>query len=216
MTIRVFLADDHAVVRDGLRLILDARPDITVIGDAADGREAVRQVAELRPDVVVMDISMPGLNGIEATRQIRGNCPSVKVIVLSMHDSPEYVFQAMKAGAQGYLLKESAGREVVAAVRSVYMGLRHLSHKIVAVVIDDYLEHRKRPVKSPLARLSGREREILQLIAEGKTTKETAEMLSLSQKTIETYRHRLMQKLKITDVAGLIKFAIRHGITSIG
>ncbi len=215
MAITVFLADDHAVVRDGLRLILDAQPGITVVGDAADGRGAVRQVVELKPDIVVMDIAMPEMNGIEATAQMRQVCPSVRVVILSMYASPEYVIQALKAGANGYVLKESAGKEVVSAVRNVFLGVRYLSRKIVDVIIDDYLDHPKTGAKSPLTRLSGREREILHLIAEGKTTKEIGKMLSVSQKTIETYRYRLMKKLRITDVAGLVKFAIRHGITSV-
>jgi DNA-binding NarL/FixJ family response regulator len=216
MKIRVFLADDHAVVRDGLRLILEAQEDITVVGEAADGHQAVDQVLKLKPDIVLMDIAMPKLNGIEATQQILKSCPSVKVVILSMHSSSEHISRALRAGALGYLLKESAGKEVVKAVKTVYLGQRYLCQKISESVIDDYIDLQEAaPGRSPLTRLSPREREILQLVAEGKTTKEIAGMLYLSTKTIETYRSRLMVKLGINDVPGLVKFAIQHGITSL-
>jgi DNA-binding NarL/FixJ family response regulator len=216
MKIRVFIADDHAVVRDGLRLILEAQEDITVVGEAADGHQAVDQVLKLKPDIVLMDIAMPKLNGIEATQQILKSCPSVKVVILSMHSSSEHISRALRAGALGYLLKESAGKEVVKAVKTVYLGQWYLCQKISESVIDDYIDLQEAaPGRSPLTRLSPREREILQLVAEGKTTKEIAGMLYLSTKTIETYRSRLMVKLGINDVPGLIKFAIQHGITSL-
>ena len=213
MPISVFLADDHAVVRDGLRFLLEAQPDIKVIGDAANGRDAVRQVAQLRPDVVVMDIAMPELNGIEAARQIGEVCPSAQVIILSMHSTAEHIFQALQAGARGYLLKESAGIEVVNAVRAVHAGHRYLSQKISDKMIDDYVRQRRAAAKSPLARLSRCEREILQLVVEGKSSAEIASILFLSRKTVETYRSRLMQKLSISDLPGLVKFAIQHGLT---
>jgi DNA-binding NarL/FixJ family response regulator len=214
MSITVFLADDHAVVRDGLRFLLEAQNDIEVVGDAPNGRDAVRQVAQLRPDVAVVDIAMPDLNGIEATRQIREICPSTQVIILSMHSTTEHVFRALQAGARGYLLKESAGVEVVNAVRAVHAGRRHLSEKISDQVIDDYMRQREAvEAESPLARLSPREREILQLVVEGKSSAEIAGVLSLSPKTVETYRSRLMQKLGISDLPGLVKFAIQHGLT---
>jgi len=213
MSITVFLADDHAVVRDGLRLLLEAQGDIRVVGDAANGREAVHQVAQLRPDVVIMDIAMPELNGIEATRQIHEACPSAQVVVLSMHYTTEHIFRALQAGARGYLLKESAGIEVVNAVRTVHTGHRYLSQKISDKVIDDYVRQREAAgARSPLARLSPREREILQLVAEGKSSAEIAGLLSLSPKTVETYRSRLMRKLGIRDLAGLIKFAVLKGL----
>ena len=211
--IRVFLADDHAVVRDGLRFLLEAQRDIKVVGDAADGRDAVRQVQQLCPDVVVMDIAMPELNGIEAARQISETCPSAQVVILSMHSTAEHIFQALQAGARGYLLKESAGIEVVNAVRAVHAGRRYLSQRISDKMIDDYVRQREAVAKSPLARLSPREREILQLVVEGKSSAEIAAILSLSSKTVETYRSRLMRKLGISDLPGLVKFAIQHGLT---
>jgi len=214
MAIKVFLADDHAIVRDGLRSILEAQTDITVIGDAANGRQAVQQVKKLRPDVVVMDIVMPELNGIEATKKIRQGCPATRVIILSMHGSTEHIYQALKAGAHGYLLKESAGAEVVSAVRAVHAGRRYLCEKIDEVLIDDYLNHRESSeTKTPLERLSQREREILHLVVEGKSSVEIAKILYLSPKTVETYRSRLMQKLNISDLPSLVKFAIQHGLT---
>ena len=214
MSITVFLADDHAVVRDGLRFLLEAQHDIRVIGDVANGREAVRQVARLCPDVVVMDIAMPELNGIEAARKIGQVCLSTQVIILSMHSITEHIFRALQAGARGYLLKESAGIEVVNAVRAVHADRRYLSQKISDGLVDDYVRQRQAAeAKSPLARLSPREREVLQLVVEGKSSAEIADILSLSLKTVETYRSRLMHKLGISDLPGLVKFAIQHGLT---
>lgn len=216
MTITVFLVDDHAVVRDGLRLLLEAQDNIKVIGDAANGREAVQQVEQLHPDVVVMDIAMPELNGIEATRQIREACPSAQVIVLSMHATTEHIFRALQAGARGYLLKESAGVEVINAVRTVHAGHRYLSQKISDKVVDNYVRQREAAETTiPLARLSPRERQILQLVVEGESSAEIASALSLSRKTVETYRSRLMRKLGISDLPSLVKFAIRQGLTSL-
>ena len=163
-----------------------------------------------------MDIAMPELNGIEATRQISEACPAVKVIILSMHDSSEHIYQALKAGAKGYLLKESAGKEVVTAVRAVSSGRRYLSDRIEEMVIEDYvLQRDAAPQKSPLDKLSDRERQILQLVVEGKSSTEISEILFLSPKTVDTYRSRLMQKLGIRDLPGLVKFAIQHGLTSV-
>lgn len=216
MSISVYIADDHAVVRDGLKILLNEQPDIEVVGDAADGREAVRQVAELTPDVVLMDINMPELNGIEATHQIMEGSPSTNVVILSMFATQEHIFRALQAGARGYLLKESAGVEVVQAVREVMSGRRYLSPKISEDVIDDYLRLRSRATEEdPLSLLSPREREVLQLVVEGKSSAEIAEALYLSPKTIETYRSRLMQKLEIHDIPNLVKFAIQHGLTTL-
>lgn len=216
MTIRVLLADDHAVVRDGLRFLLEAQGDIVVVGDAADGRLAVRQAQQLQPDVVVMDIAMPELNGIDATQQVRELCPSTHVLILSMHSTAEHIFRALQAGARGYLLKESAGTELVEAVRSVKAGRRYLSEKIVDTVVDDYVDQSQATLgKSPLERLSPREREILQLVVEGKSSAEIGERLFISAKSVETYRSRLMQKLGISDLPSLIKFAIQHGLTTL-
>lgn len=209
--IRVLLADDHAVVRDGLRALLNAQPGIEVVGDVANGREAVRESQKLQPDVVVMDIAMPDLNGIEATMQMQDACPSTQILILSMHSTAEHIFRALQAGARGYLLKDSAGAEVAEAVRVVHTGQRYLSQKIAATMIDDYIAERHRT--SPLESLSRRERQILQLIAEGKTSAEAGKMLFLSPKTIDTYRSRMMQKLGIENLPSLVKFAIQHGIT---
>jgi DNA-binding NarL/FixJ family response regulator len=216
LSITVFLADDHAVVRDGLRVLLEAQHDIKVIGDAANGRDAVREVTKLCPDVVIVDIAMPELNGIEATCQIRQLCPATQVVILSVHSTTEHIFRALQAGARGYLLKESAGAEVVKAVLAVHAGRRYLSQKISDKVIDDFVRQRElAQAQSPLARLSPREREVLQLVVEGKSSTEIADTLSLSPKTIETYRSRLMHKLGISDLPSLVKFAIQHGLTTL-
>ena len=214
MSITVFLADDHAVVRDGLRALLEAQPDIRVIGDAADGRETVRRVAQFCPDVAILDIAMPELNGIEAAREIGRVCPATQLIILSMHSTTEHIVRALQAGVRGYLLKESAGIEVVNAVRAVHAGQRYLSPKISDKIVDDYVRQRQAAqAPDPLAHLSSREREVLQLVAEGKSSAEIADILSLSLKTVETYRSRLMHKLDISDLPGLVRFAIQHGLT---
>jgi DNA-binding NarL/FixJ family response regulator len=214
--INVFLADDHAVVRDGMCALMEAESDIQVVGTAGDGRQAVRQVENTQPDVVVMDIAMPELNGIEATRQISATCPAVKVIILSMHDSSEHIYQALKAGAKGYLLKESAGKEVVSAVRAVSSGRRYLSDRIEETVIEGYVFHKDAaPGKTPLDKLSDRERQILLLVAEGKSSTEISEILFLSPKTVDNYRSRLMRKLGIRDLRELVKFAIQQGLTAV-
>ena len=208
--ISVLLADDHAVVRDGLRALLEAQADIEVVGDAANGREVLRLAQQLHPDVVVMDIAMPELNGVEATQQMHDAYPSTQVLILSMHSTTEHIFRALQAGARGYLLKDSAGAEVADAVRVVHAGRRYLSQKIAATVIDDYIAERHRA--SPLESLSSRERQILQLVAEGKSSAEIAAILFLSPKTVDTYRSRLMHKLDIGDLPSLVKFAIQHGV----
>ena len=216
MSIAVFIADDHTVVRDGLRLLIETQSDMKVVSEASNGREAARQVLRTSPDVVIMDIAMPELNGVEATRQIRENCPATKVIILSMHSSSEHIFQALKAGAHGYLLKESAGMEVISAIRVVHSGKRYLSEKIGDQMIDEYIHNREIvETGSPLSKLSTREREILQLVVEGKSSADIGRTLFISPKTVETYRSRLMQKLGISDLAGLIRFAMQHGITSL-
>ena len=187
MPAKVFLADDHAVVRDGLRVLLEARGDAVVVGQAEDGRTTVERVARLQPDVVIMDIAMPELNGIEATRQLRERCPAVKVIILSMHGTRQHVIEALQAGAQAYLLKRAAGQEVIAAVRAVQAGRRYLSEGITDLVVNDYLRmSQSRRPGDPLATLSSREREILQLVAEGKSSAEIATTLFLSPKTVHT------------------------------
>ena len=213
MTIRVLLADDHAVVRDGLKVLLQQAADISVVGVAADGREAVRRAQELKPDVVIMDIAMRELNGIEAARLLRDQCPAIRVVMLSMHSSAEHVFRALEAGAAGFVLKESAGEEVAAAVRAAHAGQRYLSRAIDA----HKLSARSRAGRaSPLDSLSGRERQVLQLVVEGHSSAEIAATVCLSPKTVETYRGRLMKKLGVSDVPGLVRFAIEHGLTPPG
>lgn len=213
MSISVFLADDHAVVRDGLYALLNVEPDINVIGVAEDGRDAAKQVAQLCPDVVIMDIAMPVLNGIEATAEIRVVCPAARVVILSMHSTTEHMIRAFQAGACGYLLKESAGSELIEAIHMVQDGHRYLSPEIADRLIDQFIEQPETVVESRLMRLSTREREVLQLAVEGQSNAEIAESLSLSIKTVGTYRSRLMDKLDIHDLPGLVKFAIRNGLT---
>lgn len=213
MSISILLADDHAVVRDGLRMVLEAQGDLKVVGAAADGREALNEARRLRPDIVVMDIAMPGMNGIEAAQAIREALPATKVLILSQQTGSVHAHRALQAGASGYVLKQGAGNELVAAVRALHAGRRYLSAEINESVLSDYLN--KRPVENPLERLSPRERNILQLVVEGRSNAEAARELSLSVKTVETYRSRLMQKLGIKDLPGLVKFAIEHGVTQI-
>ena len=209
--IRILIADDHGVVAEGLKSLVEAQTDMEVVGVVGDGREAVRLAREAQPDVIVMDLSMPELNGADATRAILQRDPRCRVIVLSMYAEREYVRRALKAGAAGYVVKRSAAKELVDAIRAVHAGQRYLSPRVADVVIDDYAEERD----DPLARLSAREREVLQLLAEGRTGAEIAQRLSLSQKTVETYRARLVEKLGIRDVAGLVRFAIQRGLVSL-
>lgn len=212
MTIRILIADDHGVVAEGLKHLVEAQSDMEVLSLAVDGREAVRQARDLQPDVVLMDLSMPELNGADATRAILERDPKCRVIVLSMYSEREYVRRALKAGAAGYVVKRSAAKEVVEAIRAVYAGQRYLSPRVADVVIDDYAAD---GAEDLLSKLSQREREVLQLLAEGRTGAQIAERLSLSQKTVETYRARLVEKLGIRDVAGLVRFAIQRGIVSL-
>jgi DNA-binding NarL/FixJ family response regulator len=216
LKIRVLVADDHAIVREGLGTMLSNQPDMVVVGLAANGREAIRMVDEYQPNVAIMDISMPELNGIDAISQMLPRHPGIKVIVLSIHETKPYVSRALKAGARGYLLKETAGLEVVDAVRAVYSGERYLSQRISDLLTDitfRSLDGSKEV--SPLEQLSPREREILQLVAEGKTSQEISERLSISSKSVDTYRSRLMRKIGVEDLAGLVKFAIQHGVISL-
>ena len=216
MNISVVIADDHAIVRDGLKLLLESQPDIVVTGEASNGRDAIMQAKKLRPHIIIMDIAMPELNGIEAAGRIMLECPSTRVIVLSMHSTTEHIYRSLKAGARGYLLKESAGAEVVAAVRAVYNGTRYLSQKISDRVVEEYLNTQvSKGPDNPVDRLTPREREILQMVSEGKSSAEIANIMFLSPKTIETYRSRLMQKLGVNDVPSLVKLAIRYGLTQL-
>jgi len=210
VTIRVLLADDHAVMRDGLKVLLQQAADISVVGEAADGREAVRRVQELNPDVVIMDIAMRELNGIEAARLLREKCPATRVVMLSMHSNSEHVFRALEAGAAGFVLKESAGEEVAAAVRAAHAGRRYLSRAIAGLQLTAPSRAGR---AGPLGSLSAREREVLQLVVEGRSSTEIAATVHLSPKTIETYRGRLMTKLGVPDVPSLVRFAIEHHLT---
>jgi DNA-binding NarL/FixJ family response regulator len=208
MVISVLLADDHGVLRDGVRRLLEANADIKVIGAADDGLEAVEQAAELQPDIVVLDISMPQMNGLEATRRILDHAPATGVVILSMHSSAEMAREAFAAGARGYVLKESAGDEVVKAVRAVAAGCRFAGEGVSPKVLAE-------DTASGIASLTAREREILPLIANGKSNAEAGAILGLSPRSVETYRLRLMQKLGIEDLPTLVKFAIRHGMTTL-
>lgn len=205
---RILLVDDHSVVRHGFGMILSAQPDLEVIGEAINGREAVDIAQKLKPDVVVMDVSMPELNGIEATRRILTAFPHTRVLALSMHKDSVYVREILRAGARGYLLKDASGEDLVGAVRAVARGDGYLSPSIADAVLNDYRKH----VSNPIDLLSAREREVLQLIAEGKTNKEIATTLSLSVYTVEAHRGRLMEKLNLHSTGELVRFAIRNGM----
>jgi two-component system, NarL family, response regulator NreC len=213
MTISVLIADDHTVLAEGLRYLLATQPDMNVIGLAENGRDAVRAAVEERPDIVLMDHAMPRLNGTEATRLIRERCPETKVIMLSMYSDPVHVYRALQAGATGYIIKKSVSKEVVDAILAVHRGGRYLSRQLADIVID-HVVHRSGP-DDPLERLSSRERQVLQLLAEGHSVAEIAATLTLSPKTVETYRARMMEKLKIYELAGLVRFAIQQGVTSL-
>jgi DNA-binding NarL/FixJ family response regulator len=210
--ISVFVADDHAILRDGLATLLAAHGDMEVVGTAANGREAVSEVLRLAPRVAIIDISMPELDGIEAARQIVAANPEVQVMILSMHAGSQHVFHALEAGVRGYLLKESASREVIEAVRIVQSGRRYLSPRVAEIVAQGVSD---RSAVSPLSSLSQREREILKLVADGYSSAKIGTMLHLSPKTVDTYRSRMMQKLHVSDLAGVIKLAIQHGVTSL-
>lgn len=209
MPITVFLADDHTIVRDGLRSLLETQHDIHVVGDAADGRQTLVQAVSLLPDIIVMDIAMPELNGIEAARQIRQVCPICQVVILSMHASEEHIYRAFQAGVRGYLLKTAPGVEVITAVRAVSEGRSYLGNRIQETLVNSYLRQRQ---ADPLDDLTTREREVLQLVVEGRSSSEIALILSLSAKSVDTYRSRLAHKLGIRGLPNLIKFALEHGI----
>lgn len=216
MTITVFLADDHAVLRDSLKFMIEAQAGLQVVGTAANGREAVNQIERLCPHVVIMDIAMPELNGIEAAQQVCALCPQTRVIILSMYRSPEHINRALQAGARGYLLKESASNELIEAITQVNAGQRYLSQKVSAQLVDHYLNPSQTGSEAEsLALLSPREREVLQLVVEGNTTAQISDSLALSPRTVDNYRSRIMQKLNVNTLPDLVKFAIRHGITSI-
>jgi DNA-binding NarL/FixJ family response regulator len=212
VTIRILIADDHAVVAEGLRSLIETQPDLKVVSLAGDGREAVRQTLETQPDVVVMDNAMPELNGTEATRIIRKRCANTHVIMLSMHSNSVHIQRALQAGAGGYVLKQSVGRQLVDAIRAVHAGRRYLSMPLTDKLLDRLMSGIP---EDPLSRLSARERQVLQMIAEGKSVVDIAGKLSLSRKTVETYRERMMEKLALDDFAALIKFAIQQDVVSL-
>jgi DNA-binding NarL/FixJ family response regulator len=213
MKISVFLVDDHRILREGLHILLESQGDIEVVGEAENGNKAIEGITSKKPDVAVMDITMPELNGIEAAQIIHETLPETGIVILSIHSDLEHIFRALQAGAQGYLLKESAGAEVISAVRAVYLGRRYLSPSVRETVMQAHMQNYQ--VNSPLDLLSMREREVLQLTVEGHSSASIAENLNLSSKTIETYRSRLMGKLGVHDLPELVRFAIKHGITPI-
>lgn len=207
-TIKILLADDHTIVRQGLKLILAAHHDLEVVGEAANGREAVEMAATLKPDIVLMDVAMPELNGIEATRRIVQATPRLRVLVLSMHKEAVYVREILKAGARGYILKDAIDTELVNAVRSVARGDGYISPAVSGALLNDYRQN----VTNPLDLLSSREREVLQLIAEGKTNKEIAVRLNLSVYTVDSHRSKLMEKLNLHNTGELVRFAVKSGL----
>lgn len=215
MSIKVLLVDDHTLIREGLRSLLEKQPEIEVAADADDGRKALELTRELSPDVVIMDVTMPRLGGIEATRQITTEFPAVKVIALSIHSKRRFVSDMLSAGATGYILKECLFDELVQAIEAVAAGGRYLSPRVTDLVVDDYVKRLSSGAESPLASLTGREREVLQLVAEGKSTKQIALDLHVSTKTIEANRRQIMEKLDVHSVAELTKYAIREGLTTL-
>lgn len=213
--IRVLLADDHTILREGIRSLLENESDMEVIAEAEDGHQAVKLTTRLKPDIVLMDIAMPRLNGLEATSQIKKSFPCAKILILTMHDNEEYIRKALAAGAMGYILKDAASRELIDAIRAVYQGEAVLSPAITRLVIEDYLRWGDLIFLKPDDNLSEREREILQLIAEGHTNKQIAEILCISIKTVQVHRSNLMNKLDLHDRGELIKYAIQKKIIEI-
>lgn len=211
--IKVLIAEDHSIVREGLKMILELNENITVIGEAEDGLDAIKKANILKPDIIIMDIAMPNMNGIEACRRIKEENSLIKVVILSMYSSNEDIIRALKAGATGYILKESIGKELVETVIKVYKGQRYLSKKIEEILIDSFINvNNIEENRDPLDKLSSREKVVLQMVAEGKASSEIAELLFLSPKTVDTYRSRIMHKLGIKELSSLIKFAIQHGL----
>ena len=213
--IRVLLVDDHALVRSGLHALLDTLPDVRVVGEAGSGRDALREIAAHAPDVVLMDVTMPDMNGLSATERVVREHPQVAVLIVSMHADPEFVSRALRAGARGYLLKDASRGELELAVRSVARGDTYLSPSAARSVVTEYVARPGTP-DATFDRLSPRQREVLQLIAEGHTTKEVAVRLGVSVKTAETHRALLMKRLEVHDVAGLVRYAIRLGVATAG
>ncbi len=215
MAIRILLADDHGIIRQGLRSLLNKQPDMEVVAEAEDGRKAIELVREFTPDIAIMDITMPNLNGVEATRQITAEFAKTRIIALSIHSNRRFVSDMLRAGARGYILKDCLFDELVQAIRVVTDGGVYLSHTITGVLIEDYVNHLSTPFESQSSILNDREREVLQLLAEGKNAKEIARDLHVSVKTIEANRRNIMEKLDIHSVAELTKYAVREGLTSL-
>ena len=214
MSTRIILADDHAILRHGLSKLIQQQEDMEVIAQSGDGHSTFDLVRELSPDIVVMDIGMPDLNGIDATRQIIKDYPKVKIIGLSMHSGKKFISEMLKAGASGYLLKDCAFEELITAIKTVLEGKTYLSPSITDVIVENYVRPSGQEEHSAFSMLSQREREVLQLLAEGKTTKQIGMALHISSKTVEGHRLRIMSKLNIDNVASLTKYAIREGLTS--
>ena len=216
MTVKILLVEDHTLVRSGIRSLLESWPDVQVVADVGDGRSAIEICREIHPDVVLTDVEMPSLNGIETTRQIHALLPDVKIIMLSMHGDPQYVLESLKAGASGYVLKDAAFGDLQTAIQSVMSGRRYMSAPLADMVMEDYVRRANgQETRSDLDKLSAREREILQLVAEGRSSAQVAKMIHISVRTVDTHRYNVMQKLGIHSIAGLTKFAIAHGLTSI-
>jgi len=211
--IRVLLADDHTILRAGLKMMLSVQPDIEIVGEASDGRQAIAEALRLQPDVILMDITMPELNGIEATRQVKKLLPETRVLVLTMHENEEYLFQVLRAGASGYILKEAADTELISAIRSVYVGRFYLSPPAQAMMVGDYMQRvRAGEEHDSYSGLTEREREILKLVAEGYTNNQIGERLVISPKTVDTHRTHVMDKLNLHSRAELVKYAMRRGL----
>ncbi len=210
--IKVLVVDDHAVLRDGIRALLDVPEDIEMVGEASEGKDALEKAQELAPDVVLMDLMMPGMDGLEATRRLKKKAPKVKVLILSQHDNREYILSAIKAGATGYVVKKALGLELVSAIRAVYSGFFYLHPSVTEPVVTEYL---KQAEEEPYDSLTAREREILKLIADGNTSREIADMLFISLKTVIGHRARIMEKLELHSSTELIKYAIRKGLIAI-
>jgi len=215
MELRILLVDDHAILREGLRGLIAQDPETTVVGEAGNGAEAVRLAAELKPDLVIMDLTMPVMSGIDATRVITQRYPQIKVLALSMESDRFFVVEVLKAGATGYLLKDSAFAELMEAVHSVARGETFLPRKITTLLVKEFLQCIPEEISPVYENLTPREREILQLVADGKSTKEIAHHLGISSKTVENQRHGIMEKLQLFSIAELTKYAIRHGLSSL-
>ena len=213
MSIRIILVDDHALVREGIARLIEGHRDLHVVATFGEGRKAIRYAEAEEPDIAVIDVAMPDLNGIEVARNLHDASPATRIVMLSMHSDIEYVHRSLLAGAQAYVLKDAAGQVLIDAVRAVHAGRRFISDRIDQDALQQCF--RERGISDPLDRLSAREREVLQLMVEGRSTSEIADLLRLSPKSVETYRSRLMAKLAIDDLPSLVKFAIRHGITSV-